>query len=93
MDFRDALLISAMDLVTSVIAGFVVFTTFGGMATTIGTTVDKVAKAGEMSTHNLYQFFDWRYLNVFRLILFTNSKYTTSRFMQLRKRLANMSHS
>ena len=43
---RDALLISIMDLVTSVIAGFVVFTTFGGMAKSIGTTVDKVAKSG-----------------------------------------------
>ncbi|XP_076451544.1 sodium- and chloride-dependent neutral and basic amino acid transporter B(0+)-like isoform X2 [Babylonia areolata] len=44
--YGDALLISIMDLVTSVIAGFVVFTTFGGMAKTIGTTVDKVAKSG-----------------------------------------------
>ena len=43
---RDALFISLMDLITSVIAGFVVFTTFGGMAHTIGTTVDKVAKSG-----------------------------------------------
>ncbi|KAL8571105.1 hypothetical protein ACOMHN_010566 [Nucella lapillus] len=44
--YGDALLISIMDLVTSVIAGFVVFTTFGGMAKSVGTTVDKVAKSG-----------------------------------------------
>ncbi|KAL8571123.1 hypothetical protein ACOMHN_010584 [Nucella lapillus] len=44
--YGDALLISMMDLVTSMIAGFVVFTTFGGMAKSAGTTVDKVAKSG-----------------------------------------------
>ncbi|GFR96018.1 transporter [Elysia marginata] len=45
--YYDSLLISVMDLVTSIIAGFVVFTTFGGMAHKIGTTVDKVAKGEE----------------------------------------------
>ncbi|GFO21963.1 hypothetical protein PoB_004846800 [Plakobranchus ocellatus] len=44
--YYDALFISIMDLVTSVIAGFVVFTTLGGMAKTIGSTVDQVAKGG-----------------------------------------------
>ena len=42
----DSLLISIMDLVTSIIAGFVVFTTFGGMAKKIGSTVEDVAKGG-----------------------------------------------
>lgn len=44
--YYDSLLISIMDLVTSIIAGFVVFTTFGGMAHKIGTTVEEVAKGG-----------------------------------------------
>ncbi|XP_041377521.1 sodium- and chloride-dependent glycine transporter 2-like isoform X2 [Gigantopelta aegis] len=44
--YADALLISIMDLVTSIIAGFVIFTTFGGMAHKAGTTVAEVAKAG-----------------------------------------------
>jgi hypothetical protein len=37
-----------MDLITSVIAGFVVFTNFGGLAYTLRTTVDKVAKSGRL---------------------------------------------
>ncbi|XP_071110057.1 sodium- and chloride-dependent neutral and basic amino acid transporter B(0+)-like [Haliotis cracherodii] len=44
--YGDALLISVMDLVTSIIAGFVIFTTFGGMAKTIGANVTDVAEAG-----------------------------------------------
>jgi len=44
--YYDSLFISVMDLVTSIIAGFVVFTTFGGMAKSVGTTVDKVASGG-----------------------------------------------
>ncbi|KAK3799770.1 hypothetical protein RRG08_025385 [Elysia crispata] len=44
--YYDSLLISIMDLVTSIIAGFVVFTTFGGMAKKIGSTVEDVAKGG-----------------------------------------------
>jgi hypothetical protein len=37
-----------MDLITSVIAGFVVFTNFGGLAYMLRTTVDKVAKSGRL---------------------------------------------
>ncbi|XP_005090766.2 sodium- and chloride-dependent neutral and basic amino acid transporter B(0+) [Aplysia californica] len=44
--YYDSLIISVMDMVTSIIAGFVVFTTLGGMAKTVGTTVPKVAKGG-----------------------------------------------
>lgn len=44
--YADSLLISFMDLITSVIAGFVVFTTFGGMAKAIGKPVSEVAKGG-----------------------------------------------
>ncbi|KAH3823019.1 sodium- and chloride-dependent neutral and basic amino acid transporter B(0+)-like [Dreissena polymorpha] len=44
--YGDALLISTMDLVTSIIAGFVIFTTFGGMAKQIGVDVKDVAKGG-----------------------------------------------
>ncbi|XP_052214722.1 sodium- and chloride-dependent glycine transporter 2-like isoform X2 [Dreissena polymorpha] len=44
--YGDALLISAMDVITSVIAGFVIFTTFGGMAKQIGVDVQDVAKGG-----------------------------------------------
>ena len=35
-----------MDLVTSIIAGFVIFTTFGGLAKKTGLKVDEVAKGG-----------------------------------------------
>ena len=35
-----------MDVVTSIIAGFVIFTTFGGMAKKIGVDVQDVAKGG-----------------------------------------------
>ena len=44
--YRDALLISFMDVITSIIAGFVIFTTFGGMAKKIGVDVEDVAKGG-----------------------------------------------
>uniref|UniRef100_A0A0B6ZSU3 Transporter n=1 Tax=Arion vulgaris TaxID=1028688 RepID=A0A0B6ZSU3_9EUPU len=44
--YFDSLLVSSMDLITSLIAGFVVFTTFGGMAKTIGKEVKDVAKGG-----------------------------------------------
>lgn len=44
--YGDALLISIMDVVTSIIAGFVIFTTFGGMAKEIGVDVQDVAKGG-----------------------------------------------
>ncbi|KAK3757209.1 hypothetical protein RRG08_047400 [Elysia crispata] len=44
--YVDALSIAFMDLATSVIGGLVVFTTFGVMATNIGTTIDKVARGG-----------------------------------------------
>ncbi|XP_055864533.1 sodium- and chloride-dependent neutral and basic amino acid transporter B(0+)-like [Biomphalaria glabrata] len=44
--YYDSLLISVMDLITSVIAGFVVFTTFGGMARSVGKSVKDVAEGG-----------------------------------------------
>lgn len=44
--YGDALLISIMDLVTSIISGFVIFTTFGGMAKKIGVPIEDVAKKG-----------------------------------------------
>ncbi|KAK6965239.1 sodium- and chloride-dependent neutral and basic amino acid transporter B(0+) [Biomphalaria glabrata] len=44
--YYDSLLISVMDLITSVIAGFVVFTTFGGMARSVGKSVKDVADGG-----------------------------------------------
>ncbi|XP_052819444.1 sodium- and chloride-dependent neutral and basic amino acid transporter B(0+)-like [Mya arenaria] len=44
--YGDALLISIMDVVTSIIAGFVIFTTFGGMAKKLGVEVKDVAKGG-----------------------------------------------
>lgn len=47
--FRDAMLIAVMDVVTSLIAGFVIFTTFGGMAKKIGVDVQDVAKSGTNS--------------------------------------------
>ncbi|XP_059168398.1 sodium- and chloride-dependent neutral and basic amino acid transporter B(0+)-like [Physella acuta] len=46
MVYYDSLLISFMDLITSVIAGFVVFTTFGGMAKIVGKKVSEVADGG-----------------------------------------------
>ncbi|KAL3861991.1 hypothetical protein ACJMK2_007997 [Sinanodonta woodiana] len=44
--YRDAILIASCDLVTSIIAGFVIFTTFGGMAKVLGVDVQDVAKGG-----------------------------------------------
>ncbi|KAL5015469.1 hypothetical protein ScPMuIL_009739 [Solemya velum] len=44
--YGDAMLIAVMDVVTSMIAGFVIFTTFGGMAKKIGVDVKDVAKSG-----------------------------------------------
>lgn len=44
--YGDAMLIAVMDVVTSLIAGFVIFTTFGGMAKNIGVEVQDVAKSG-----------------------------------------------
>ncbi|KAK3100064.1 hypothetical protein FSP39_014142 [Pinctada imbricata] len=44
--YGDAMLIAVMDVVTSLIAGFVIFTTFGGMAKKLGMEVKDVAKAG-----------------------------------------------
>ncbi|XP_059144574.1 sodium- and chloride-dependent glycine transporter 1-like [Physella acuta] len=46
MVYYDSLIISVMDLLTSVIAGFVVFTTFGGMAKLVGKKVSEVASGG-----------------------------------------------
>ena len=43
---RDAMMIAVMDVVTSLIAGFVIFTTFGGMAKQLGVDVADVAKSG-----------------------------------------------
>lgn len=42
------MLIAVMDVVTSLIAGFVIFTTFGGMAKKIGVEVQDVAKSGKI---------------------------------------------
>ncbi|PVD36771.1 hypothetical protein C0Q70_03761 [Pomacea canaliculata] len=42
----DAVVVSSMDLVTSVIAGFVVFTTFGHMARKAGIPIEQVAQSG-----------------------------------------------
>ncbi|KAL3861993.1 hypothetical protein ACJMK2_007999 [Sinanodonta woodiana] len=44
--YGDAMLIAVMDLITSIIAGFVIFTTFGGMAKELGVDVQDVAKGG-----------------------------------------------
>ncbi|GFS05133.1 transporter [Elysia marginata] len=44
--YSGALLVASMDLLTSIIGGLVVFSTFGAMAKSIGSTVDKVAKSG-----------------------------------------------
>ncbi|KAL3861997.1 hypothetical protein ACJMK2_008003 [Sinanodonta woodiana] len=44
--YGDSMLISIMDVFTSVLAGFVIFTTFGGMAKAIGVSVEDVAKGG-----------------------------------------------
>ncbi|XP_052285937.1 sodium- and chloride-dependent glycine transporter 2-like isoform X2 [Dreissena polymorpha] len=44
--YGDALLISSMDLITSIIAGFVIFANLGGMAKQIGVGVKDVAKGG-----------------------------------------------
>ncbi|KAL3861988.1 hypothetical protein ACJMK2_007994 [Sinanodonta woodiana] len=44
--YRDAVLIASCDLLTSIIAGFVIFTTFGGMAKVLGVDVQDVAKGG-----------------------------------------------
>ncbi|VDI69197.1 Hypothetical predicted protein [Mytilus galloprovincialis] len=44
--YGDALLIAVMDLVTSIIAGFVIFTTFGALAKKTGLEVSEVARGG-----------------------------------------------
>lgn len=44
--YNDALLISSMDVITSVISGFVIFTNLGGMAKKIGVGIHEVAKGG-----------------------------------------------
>ncbi|KAK0061117.1 sodium- and chloride-dependent neutral and basic amino acid transporter B(0+), partial [Biomphalaria pfeifferi] len=44
--YTDSLIISFTDMITSIIAGFVVFTTFGGMAKATGRKVSEVAKGG-----------------------------------------------
>ncbi|KAJ8319928.1 hypothetical protein KUTeg_001515 [Tegillarca granosa] len=44
--YGDAMLIAVMDIVTSLIAGFVIFTTFGGMAKKVGVGVEDVARGG-----------------------------------------------
>ncbi|KAL3861996.1 hypothetical protein ACJMK2_008002 [Sinanodonta woodiana] len=44
--YGDAMLIAVMDLLTSIIAGFVIFMTFGGMAKNLGVGIEDVAKAG-----------------------------------------------
>ena len=44
---RDALIISTMDLLTSILAGFVIFTTFGHMAYLAGTEIEDVAQGGQ----------------------------------------------
>ena len=41
------MLIAVMDLVTSIIAGFVIFTTFGGLAKKTGLKVSEVARGGK----------------------------------------------
>lgn len=44
--YGDAMLIASMDLITSVIAGFVIFTTFGALAKKTGLKVSEVARGG-----------------------------------------------
>ncbi|GFS05130.1 transporter [Elysia marginata] len=44
--YTDTLIVANMDLVTSIIGGLVVFTTFGVMAKSIGSTVENVARSG-----------------------------------------------
>ncbi|KAK3599575.1 hypothetical protein CHS0354_035812 [Potamilus streckersoni] len=44
--YGDSMLIAVMDLLTSIIASFVIFMTFGGMAKDLGVGVQDVAKAG-----------------------------------------------
>ncbi|KAK3092741.1 hypothetical protein FSP39_006776, partial [Pinctada imbricata] len=44
--YSDALLISMMDIFTSLLAGFVIFTTFGGMAKELGVGIEDVARSG-----------------------------------------------
>ncbi|XP_071149159.1 sodium- and chloride-dependent glycine transporter 1-like [Mytilus edulis] len=44
--YGDALLIAVMDLVTSIIAGFVIFTSFGALAKKTGLEVSEVARGG-----------------------------------------------
>jgi hypothetical protein len=45
--FRDALILPALDAVTSVFAGFVIFVYLGYMAHVNNTTVDKVIAQGQ----------------------------------------------
>ncbi|KAL3861994.1 hypothetical protein ACJMK2_008000 [Sinanodonta woodiana] len=44
--YGDAMVIAVMDLATSIIAGFVIFMTLGGMAKTMGVGIEDVAKGG-----------------------------------------------
>ncbi|KAK3599573.1 hypothetical protein CHS0354_035811 [Potamilus streckersoni] len=44
--YGDAMLIAVMDMVTSIIAGLVIFMTLGGMAKTMGVGIEDVAKGG-----------------------------------------------
>ena len=41
------MIITSMDLVTSLLAGFVIFTTFGYMAKEVGSTISEVTKSGQ----------------------------------------------
>ncbi|XP_064611086.1 sodium-dependent proline transporter-like isoform X2 [Liolophura sinensis] len=44
--YTDALFISVMDIVTSIIAGFVIFTTLGNMSQELGIPIEEVAQKG-----------------------------------------------
>lgn len=44
--FRDAMVVSVMDTLTSIISGMVIFSVLGALAKELGTTVDKVAEGG-----------------------------------------------
>ena len=46
MLYSDALLLTVGDCVTSVFAGFAVFSILGFLSTELGTSVDQVAKEG-----------------------------------------------
>jgi len=44
---RDTLIVVALDAVTSIFAGFAIFSILGYLAHTLSTSVDKVAASGE----------------------------------------------